>query len=55
MTAWEFLRWYAANHDPVQRALVAMTAAVSAVTAACWLALGSARVQRWITGGDLGP
>jgi len=77
MTAWQFLRWFAANHSRVQLAAVAASIAFgvlvaasvplgldlpawAAVTAgaataivylACaWLALGSRRVQQWITG-----
>jgi hypothetical protein len=77
MTAWQFLRWFAAHHSRGQLAAVAVTETVAVITAATWalsaplpawakvaaggaavvlsqacgwLALGSRRVQQWITG-----
>lgn len=48
MTAWQFLRWYAANHDPVQRGILAATITVTAITAACWPAMSPSPPHGWI-------
>lgn len=41
MTAWQFLRWFASNHDGAQRGALAATATICTIAAACWPALGS--------------
>ena len=77
MTAWQFLRWFAANQNRTQLALEAVSETICIVfvatfplswplpvwakvaagvvlvvlaQACLWLALGSPRVQKWITG-----
>jgi hypothetical protein len=48
LTAWQFLCWYAANHDPLQRGMVAAASAVSVITAACWPMLAASPVHGWL-------
>jgi hypothetical protein len=48
MTAWEFLRWFAANHNQVQRGAFAATVAICAVALACWPATGASPLHGWL-------
>jgi hypothetical protein len=50
MTDWQFLRWYVANHHPVQRGMVAATMTVTAVAVACWPVLGASPLHGWADG-----
>jgi hypothetical protein len=41
MTAWEFLRWYAANSSHAELILVAATMTLTTIAAACWPVTGA--------------
>lgn len=41
MTAWQFLRWFAANHDAFQRGAFAATVTITTLAAACWPVTGT--------------